>query len=165
LRWRKAMSCTPADSARNPGNWLDHALTLMQAAEHLWPTAEGLMPAGGGTGTWAVGLMLAGRALEVLTKGLLIANTPTLISDDGLTKPIKTHVLKNLLHKAGVDLDAEETALVTRLEAFSVWAGCYPTKREWTHPSPAPHIDTTDFSRCPRLFARVRQRLEEVYRP
>jgi excisionase family DNA binding protein len=161
----------PAARARNPRNWLDHALTLMQAAEHLWPTAEGTTPAGGDTGTWAVGLMLAGRALEVLTKGLLIAKDPKLVSDDGLTKRIGHHKLDKLLNDcfkdedAGFKLNAEDTAMVTRLKEFSIWAGCYPTNQTWTPRNPTPPIDTSDFFRCRQLFEQVRQRIEEVVRP
>jgi excisionase family DNA binding protein len=160
----------PAASARNPRNWLDHALTLMQAAKHLWPTAEGTAPSGGDTGTSAVGLMLAGRALEVLTKGLLIANNPALVSNDGLMKRIEnlelnhfpTHELDKLLQATGLALDPEEADLVTRLMIFSKWAGCYPSDTRWTPLAPAAVIDTSDFCHSSRLFARVRATLDRA---
>jgi hypothetical protein len=121
-----------------------------------------MTPAGGDTGTWAVGLMLAGRALEVLTKGLLIADNPALLSQDKLPMAIAHHALNRLLRNAGVCLNDEETALVKRLEAFSVWAGCYPTEREWKQPHSAPPIVTEDFQLCRQLFTQVRQQLDKV---
>jgi hypothetical protein len=119
-------------AAQSPDPWSSVAANLERAAELLWEQGEKdqreadaardgdevppyVMPAA---------MMLAGFTVEVLLKGLCVAQEP------GLNKKaefaIRTHNLPALAERAGFPVDADAKHLLERLQVFMVWAGRYP---------------------------------------
>jgi hypothetical protein len=138
-------------TAKNPGGWLASAEALMRSADLLqaesdqewlrltlawdkseWPDlAEELADVQAAPFLWPVYLRLAGLALENLAKGIAVARDPSLVAPDSKGRLIRKwgHINAALFSKLGIELGAEETALVERLGVYVEWAGRYPVPR------------------------------------
>jgi hypothetical protein len=74
-----------------------------------------------------VAMLLAGLALENLAKGLVIRREG--LDGAALPKGLSSHETRRYLDRAKVELSAAEQKLVSRLEAYVVWAGRYPVPK------------------------------------
>jgi hypothetical protein len=74
-----------------------------------------------------VAMLLAGLALENLAKGLVIRREG--LDGAALPKGLSKHETRRYLDRAKVDLSTAEQKLVSRLEAYVVWAGRYPVPK------------------------------------
>jgi hypothetical protein len=63
-----------------------------------------------------------------LLKAVLVANDPTLISDEKLKVP-KIHDLVHLARMAGVEVQEDELDLLDRLTMITTWSGRYPVAK------------------------------------
>ena len=157
-----------ADLGRNPDSWLSSALMLKQVTDLIWWTpdwagaesTEGPMQHVGDMTIWPVGLMLAGLALELLVKGLLIVNNPALVTAEKLDAQLTKHALARYLEEASIVLEEEEVALVKRLEEFITWAGRYPIPTKFMQRKAPPMLSTSDPIIFQQLFARLSQKLD-----
>jgi len=120
-------------AAAEPLTWRLTAESLAQAARVLLPSIEEHMratlagePLSGEPPLTGVYMLLIGLAVENLVKGLLVARHDGPTSDGKLAKDLKSHQLLDLLKRARIRLDDDQSYLVQRLEAFVVWAGRYP---------------------------------------
>lgn len=128
--WREQFEIVGQD----PENWLDAALPLKQLAENGWTPgvevdgveSEAPLQSIGDLQLWPARLLLAGVAIELLAKGLLVARDPSLVQGGALAPHLTNHNLSQLLQKGEVVLDAMEEDLVKRLAVFIRWAGRYP---------------------------------------
>ncbi len=123
-----------------PGEWLEYADELWDAAEVLWKEpANGIRvvsdvdPSTLETTTKKFYsssrpyVLLVGFALENLLKGLLVTSDPGLITVDSLPKDLKTHKLLTLTEKIpDLEISEDERHVVrTAGEALPYW-GRYP---------------------------------------
>ena len=138
-------------TAQNPGGWLATAEALKRSADLVfaesdqewlraylawekseWPDlAETLADVQAAPFLWPVYLQLAGLALENLAKGIAVARDPSLVAPDSKGRLVRKwgHINAALFSKLGIELDAEEAALVERLGVYVEWAGRYPVPR------------------------------------
>jgi hypothetical protein len=86
-------------------------------------------------------MLLSGLAIETLAKARIVASHSSPTEGDRLAKDLKSHDLMDLLRRAGITLNEEESYLVERLEVFVTSAGRYPiplTLEDYL-PRTAPH--------------------------
>jgi hypothetical protein len=119
----------------------------------------------------APALLLIGYAIEVLAKGLIVADDPEAgnVGSKWMTK----HVSAELLEAAGVQLGPGEPALVEKLYHCVKWMGRYPTPTpldghefdkaqaaagHWMFGPGA--IGTNDYLKARELFDRMKASLE-----
>src|SRR5215211_6633807 len=103
-------------------------------------------------------MLLAGLALENLTKGILIGRNPNIVSPLNLNLKLLGnskggHDLSKLAQQAATNLSQIEMDLIDRLVAFVVWAGKYPIHlraNETNHPS----FKTTDPELIDKVFEK-----------
>jgi len=103
-------------------------------------------------------MLVAGLALENLTKGILIGRNPSIVSSvnldlKSLVNTKGGHDLSKLAQQAATDLSPIEIDLVERLAVFVVWAGKYPIHiraNETNHPT----FKTTDPELIDKLFEK-----------
>jgi hypothetical protein len=137
--------------AQNPGGWLAIAEALKRSADLLlaesdqewirltaawkkseWPDlAETLADVHAAPFLWPVYLQLAGLALENLARGIAVARDPSLVAPDSKGRLVRKwgHINAALFSKLGIELNAEEAALVERLGVYVEWAGRYTVPR------------------------------------
>jgi hypothetical protein len=143
-RWLQRVSYTAAE----PTAWLQHALTLRQAAEDLWRsgnmhsqnpgselgttilakwTSPGFVPPETGGSTCDVCFMVLGFALENLAKGIIVCRDPTLVSRAKLKSwHGGGHNLVVLFDRAGIQVSTEERQTLERISRVAEWKGRYP---------------------------------------
>jgi hypothetical protein len=123
-----------------PGEWLEYADELLDAAEVLWhsPTAGLRVESDVDPITSELMLyrfstvsrpyvLLSSFALENLLKGVLVARDPSLISTGRLPPTFTTHKLSRLSAKiAGLGLSPEEVSVLTIAEKALPYWGRYP---------------------------------------
>ena len=119
--------------ANLPIAWRLTAESLLRAARVLVPMMEEDSRAAFDPATehpehpvGPVYMMLAGFAVENLTKALIIEKDASPVTKGGALVLLKTHDLIDLLDQAGLTLSEEAWYLAERLEAF-LWAGRYAT--------------------------------------
>jgi hypothetical protein len=103
-------------------------------------------------------MLLAGLALENLTKGILIGRNPSIVSSVNLDLKLLVntkggHDLSKLAQQAAPNLSPNEMDLVERLVVFVVWAGKYPIHiraNETKHPT----FKTTDPELIDKVFEK-----------
>jgi len=103
-------------------------------------------------------MLLAGLALENLTKGILIGRNPSIVSSVNLDLKLLVntkggHDLFRLAQQAAPNLSPIEMNLVERLVVFVVWAGKYPIHiraSETNHPT----FKTTDPELIDKVFEK-----------
>jgi hypothetical protein len=66
-------------------------------------------------------LLLAGYALECLTKGYLLAVLPELVDEKRIDRTITTHDLPGLFHECGVQVTDSELELLKLMTRHIVW--------------------------------------------
>jgi hypothetical protein len=120
-------------AAAEPLAWRLTAESLVRAARILLPSIEERVratlagePLSGEPPSTGAYMLLIGLAAENLVKGILVARHDGPTSAGMLAKDLKSHQLLDLLNRAGVRLDDDQSYLVQRLEVFVVWAGRYP---------------------------------------
>lgn len=96
-------------------------------------------------------LLLAGFAIENLLKGILVRNTPGLISGGDLPQNLLTHDLVKLSQGTQVHVSAEERQLLEELTENSIWMGRYPIPRTYRHRMPRKRPDGSGEWRTPTL--------------
>ena len=140
-------------ACRTPGLWLHRASTHKYAADILYEIAfqaserqfarmkSGDLKSGALEGQALQDfrdsfllqeyLLLAGYALECLTKGYLLAIIPELV-DNRIDKIVATHDLSGLFHECGVQVTDEENKLLKLMTRHITW-GKYTAPRDLRH--------------------------------
>ena len=111
--------------AESPVAWVGNADSLIRAFETL--IDEEYRSAADGRDLPRlsnVAYMVAGFAIEVLLKGLLVQQKPP-VNSNGRFK-LDSHRLVDLARAAGFTLNEGEPELLDRLEEYLTWAGRYP---------------------------------------
>jgi hypothetical protein len=111
-------------------------------------------------------MLLAGLALENLTKGILIGRNPNIVSRVNLDLKLLGnskggHDLSKLAQQAATNLSPIEIDLIDRLVAFVVWAGKYPIHlraNETNHPT----FKTTDPELIDKVFEKFATILKDA---
>jgi hypothetical protein len=113
-----------AKRASDPLYWLGYALALRDSARLLWSHADADDAAKTGP-YWRepVALMLAGLAIEVLAKALLVQQNPAVVSD---FRGSKGHDIVALVARTKVPIARGERAELRHLSGFVTFAGRYP---------------------------------------
>lgn len=129
-----------------PDGWLDLADELHEAAEMLWTVSDRKLrlesqcigrvdPSGTAyeilhqtfVGFSRTYFLLAGFAIENLTKGLLVASDPGLVNGGKLSKELTSHRLMKLLESLDIpDLASQEIRFATAAERAIPYWGRYP---------------------------------------
>ncbi len=79
---------------------------------------------------WRVFMMLAGYALEVLAKGIIVAEHPDQVRDrESWARLTSGHDLEALLKRAGIGLEPPEQQFVRRASTAVTWFGRYPVPK------------------------------------
>lgn len=110
--------------------------------------------------------LLYGFAIENVLKGLIVANTPSLIEERELNDELTTHNLVKLAEKAQFPVQAQERPVLEALSQLSTWAARYPvarTRREYISSVSNPHelLDYGSAHPVMRMFfERARKELE-----
>ena len=111
--------------------------------------------------------LLYAYAIENVLKGLIIANTPSLVHEEQLDHALKSHDLTELSKRAGFTVHVQEALVLRRLSQLSIWAGRYPvavSKRDYVSAdkqNPDELLDFGSANPCMRnFFERARQQLE-----
>lgn len=128
---------------REPTVWRMSADSLYRAAVLLRPTVDADLEHYSqpkvvervGPSVSFVYLLIAGLALENLSKGLLAGAKPTEVVRDGRWRR-QSHSIEDLLQEARVALDADERDLVERLSEAVVWCGKYPQPLDYREAMP-----------------------------
>jgi len=70
--------------------------------------------------------------MENVLKGLIVANDASVVDENKISKPLKSHDLVELSASAGVTVHIEEGPVLAALSDLSVWAARYPvaTRKE-----------------------------------
>lgn len=111
--------------AEDPVVWVLKADELVLAFETLAAECEGnLQTRPHGPHLSSVAFMLAGFAVEVLLKALLIQTKMPL--DEKGRFELRSHHLAQLAVDVGLNLADDESRLLEKLEEFLTWAGRYP---------------------------------------
>lgn len=120
-------------AAKHPYTWKLQSEVLIRSANALFKVAQAdLQHSGDGIVTSAeppvtgVYLMLAGLALEILMKGILVMRKQNLDAESLMSK-VKSHDLNYLARELGLKLDVQDSFLLARTSAHITWAGKYPT--------------------------------------
>ena len=132
-----------------PGEWLDYADELMDAAEILWEKKDHgrrLYVEGFGENTdlektkepkiissiSRTYILLAGFSLENLIKGLLVAQNPSHITSGKLSGDLKSHRILNLVRKVkNFPLSKEEKNVCKIIQDALPYWGRYPIPLEF----------------------------------
>jgi len=112
---------------RDPLAWQGYALTLREGARVLWDHVNAASDAKQTRerfGLMLVAMMLAGLAIEVLAKALLVRENPRLIVY-GKWKG-STHNLVSLVARTNLPIKPEEREVLSQLSGFVKFAGRYP---------------------------------------
>jgi hypothetical protein len=158
-------------AAQNPTSWILSAERLRDAAEviinaemvkeipyfraHDEATQEALSIAGTGTNksghveiksdppNYPPAQLLYAYAIENVLKGLIVANDASVVDENKISKPLKSHDLVELSASAGVTVRVEEGPVLASLSDLSVWAARYPvaTRKEDYVGKENPHAD------------------------
>ena len=111
--------------AENPIAWVLQADALIAAFETLAHADERALDSGDEPPRLSsVAYMLAGFAIEVLLKGLLVQKTRPLNANGRFV--LHSHHLVELAKEANISLIESEPRLLEKLEEFLTWAGRYP---------------------------------------
>lgn len=113
--------------------------------------------------------MLTGLAIENVAKGILVANDPGLVSDEG-DFTLGTHNLVHCVEQCGIELSAREKEVLEALKEYVLWAGRYPGRIKAFLPKrmsdgsfqDSPGIDHHDSALIDSLFIRVYDLLGEI---
>lgn len=158
--------------AENPIAWVIKADTLIAAFEVLAQRDEITLESQDNSPyVSGVAYMLAGFAVEVLLKALLVQNASPW-NEKGQFQ-LKSHDLTELAHAADFNLIEGETRLLEKLEEFLNWAGRYPIplRSESMRPRTTPsggfasrtyHNLGEDWTAVRVLIARLKQQLPRI---
>jgi hypothetical protein len=80
--------------------------------------------------------MLAGFAVECLMKGILVQENKAFDEKNKFT--LATHKLAEFASEVGLELDADQRAVLERLQAYIEWGGRYPVPLRAAHIRPKP---------------------------
>jgi hypothetical protein len=141
-------------ASTSPHVWADHAWRCRRAAMILWHLSHGnaelilhdgieiVTPRGSSNvELLSVFMLLAGVAIEDLTKGIYIRRKKTDVSTGKFPDVLTHHNVFNLLNQLAVSLTAKEEALVKRLQTFVSWAGKYAVPKDVKDTIPIRHAD------------------------
>ncbi len=153
LMWTKEGEALFDPWSKDPNAWVTRAEMLRIAAAGLttlWQRDSERITAGEKLADCPYvlastsALMLAGMALETLTKGVIVRQRGM------LPDAMRSHALARLLETTGTALNWEEAELVERLEILIRWFGRYPVPKkpeEMRFGAPARQEDLEVFSR------------------
>ena len=166
---------------RDPHAWVRLARTMRDAANLVLPSLSDAFP-GGRTRDRDMRRqqlflmqpyqLLAGYAVELLLKAILISRRPEILSDGALSPKAWTgrsngHALQALATEAQVQLNSDEQDLLFRLECFVTWSGRYPVPtKSVNYPEGSKSSGERTFKTSdPRLIANLCDRLERIALP
>jgi hypothetical protein len=115
-----------AKRGSDPLSWLGYALALRDSARLLWDHAEAASDDAAKTerfGLTLVALMLAGLAIEVLAKALLVQQNSAVVSD---FRGGKGHDIVALVERTKVPITRDQRTDLRHLSGFVTFAGRYP---------------------------------------
>ena len=120
----------------NPGTWWLSSSRLKEAADTLrdicWPKEKKHRDLNEATADFRIGpvyMLLMGMAIEDALKAIMVAKHPRLVEEEGISKRLNTHCLKNLWDESGIPKYRQYDSLLDRLESFVVTFGRYPVSR------------------------------------
>ncbi len=159
-------------AARSPARWLATAEQLRLVADTIGALfasdlqnstarAEGPITEYLHAESGPVFLMLAGLALECVTKGILIKDTPSLVQAGALPAWLTRHDLRRLLDKAGVRLESRAKQFVHRAEIAVVWEGRYPVAKDWENRDRMVFVASYDPKTFHKIYEPLRERLQQ----
>lgn len=158
--------------AEEPFVWVLRADELVLAFETLAAECDrNLQTRAHGPHLSGVAFMLAGFAVEVLLKALLIQTRVPL--DENGRFELRSHHLAQLAVDTGFNLTDDESRLLEKLEEFLTWAGRYPipVTSDPMRPRPLPsggfaprtyHNVGEDWPAIRALVHKLKQRLPNV---
>jgi hypothetical protein len=76
--------------------------------------------------------LLYAYAMENVLKGLIVANDPSVVDENKISKSLKSHALVELSASAGITVHIEEAPVLAALSDLSIWTARYPvaTRKE-----------------------------------
>jgi len=128
------------ERGRDPSAWAAHAFSLGDGARLFWSyvdTAHDPETKAERYGFMLMAMMLAGLAIEVLAKALIVRETPQLVVGGELKlRGAVSHDLIALIARAKLPVTPVERAVLSELSGFVRFAGRYPIPTKAEHFTP-----------------------------